>query len=197
MYWDEEYVKKMCSAHVLYCWFKSLREQAAKLISPRYLRVDFLGLTQVHSMFRLGPPTGWETQKLTIQARLLSERFKLEALSYLSFCVLQTTFFVGRQHLVTVGTFRYFWPCPSLSSVRNAFMELCLNFIYRFHPRLMMLVSVCLHDNFHQFWLDCSIIPKIIFKVQRSSEEVLAILFQSRRNFWYTFHKERIRFRTC
>ena len=33
-------------------------------------------------MFRLCPPTGWETEKLTIQTRLVSGGYWLEALSY-------------------------------------------------------------------------------------------------------------------
>ena len=68
-------------SRVLQYWLALLRTQASSLPSLRYLRTEYLGLTRCHPIFTTCGSSPWEVEKATTQARLLSGRYRMEALS--------------------------------------------------------------------------------------------------------------------
>ena len=68
-------VKVMAKSAGLQC------SQADNLSSLKYLQTNFLGLTTCHPMFRLCCSSPREVKKASCQARLLSGRYRVEALS--------------------------------------------------------------------------------------------------------------------
>ena len=76
-------VKVLAKSAVLKFLLAKLRSQADKLSSLKYLQTNFLGLTTCHPMFRLCGSSPREVEKASCQARLLSGRYRVEALSCL------------------------------------------------------------------------------------------------------------------
>ena len=74
-------VKKMARAAVLEFWLAKLRSQADVLPSLKYLQTGFMGLSTCHPLFRLCGSSQWEVEKAVSQARLLSGRYRVEAIS--------------------------------------------------------------------------------------------------------------------
>ena len=74
-------VKKVTKSAVLEYWLAQLREKAESLSSLKYLQTKFLGLTRCHPLYWSCGSSPWEIEKATSQARLLSGRYRLEALS--------------------------------------------------------------------------------------------------------------------
>ena len=74
-------VKKMARAAVLEFWLAKLRSQADVLPSLKYLQTGFMGLSTCHPLFRLCGSSQCEVEKTVSQARLLSGRYRVEAIS--------------------------------------------------------------------------------------------------------------------
>ena len=74
-------VKSMVKTAVLQFWLNNLRAKADALTSLKYLKTGFMGLTKCHPMFRTCGSSPWEVEKATTQARLISGRYRVEALS--------------------------------------------------------------------------------------------------------------------
>ena len=74
-------LKSMAKSLVLKFWLNRLRSQAASLSSLQYLQTKFLGLTRCHPLFRSFGSSPREVEKATTQARLMSGRYRLEALT--------------------------------------------------------------------------------------------------------------------
>ena len=62
-------------------WLDQLRTKADSLTSLQYLRTKYMGLSKCHPIFRSCGSSPWEVEKGTSQARLLSGRYRVEALS--------------------------------------------------------------------------------------------------------------------
>ena len=71
----------MAKAAVTDYWLEKLRLQAEGLISLKYLKSRFLGLSRCHPIFWTCGSSPWEVDKATTQAQLLSGRYRLESLT--------------------------------------------------------------------------------------------------------------------
>ena len=71
----------MTRAAVLQHTLDKMRSKADTLPSLQYLRTRFLGLTKCHPLFSSCRSSPWELEKATTQARILSGRFRVEALT--------------------------------------------------------------------------------------------------------------------
>ena len=78
---NKSQVKSMTRAAVLQHTLDKMRSKADTLPSLQYLRTRFLGLTKCHPLFRSCRSSPWELEKATTQARILSGRFRVEALT--------------------------------------------------------------------------------------------------------------------
>ena len=172
-----------------------MRKKADTLPSLQYIQTRFLGLTKCHPLYRSCRSSPWELEKATTQARLLSGRFRVEALTghwvpwnREGLCSLPDCWRTDHSHKGTVECF--LMSCPSLASTRAELESLlysCLNA----DPGLANLVRQCLAISAVQFWLDCSTMAPVITAVQLEGESVLFDLFKLTRNYCHVLHKAR------
>ena len=190
-------VKTMVKAAVLQHWQDRLRLKASSLSSLRYLRTGFLGLTRCHPLFRTCSSSPWEVEKATTQARLLSGRFRVEALTghwvpwnKEGMCVLPDCWNTDEAHTGTVESFLL--SCPSLSSPRDAMYDQAMSYISNKYPHLLSLVLECLEADPVQFLLDSSTMAPVITAHQAEGESVLYALFKISRNYCHGLYKARV-----
>ena len=146
-------------------------------------------------LYRSCRSSPWELEKATTQARLLSGRFRVEALTghwvpwnREGLCSLPDCWRTDHSHKGTVECF--LMSCPSWASTRAELESLlysCLNA----DPGLANLVRQCLTISAVQFWLDCSTMAPVITAVQLEGESVLFNLFKITRNYCHVLHKAR------
>ena len=181
---------------VLQFWLHKLRSEADGLSSLRYLNTGFLGLTKAHPIFRTCGASPWEVEKATVQARILSGRYRVEALTGHwvpwnkgGMCSLPECWGTPESHKDTVESFLL--SCHSLSTIRKDLTTHYLTCLQT-EPDLASLVHSCLQDNPVQFWLDCSTMPQVIAAVQADGESVLVKLFRISRNYCFGLHRARM-----
>ena len=189
-------LKSLVRTAVLQYWLAHLREKAESLPSLQYLQTLFLGLTRCHPLFWSCGNSPWETEKATTQARLLSGRYRVEALSghwvpwnREGMCSLPLCWRTDQEHKGTIESFLL--SCPSLSTTRASLTEFRDNFLTS-NPDLLPLVTECVMTDPVQFWVDCSTMPQVIVAVQKCGQSQLYPLFKLTRHYCHALHKERM-----
>ena len=190
-------LKRLVKSAVTQYWLAQMRTKASSLTSLRYLKTEYLGLSKCHSIFTTCGSSPWEVEKATTQARLLSGRYRVEALSGHwvpwnrgGLCSLPTCWGSEESHKGTVESLLL--SCPSLSTTRANLMQFCWSFLHKF-PLLISLVRACLALDPAQFWLDCSTMAPVISAVQDEGECVLFPLFKVTRNYCHVLHTARVK----
>ena len=165
------------------------------LPSLKYLQTGFMGLSTCHPLFRLCGSSPWEVEKAVSQARLLSGRYRVEALSCHwtpwnrnGLCSLPDCWGTDSSHQGTVEAFLL--SCPSLVAARTALEQYTANKTED-NNALKAVVYQCLEVDPAQFWLDCSTMPLVISSVQLHGEGLLSALFKLTRNYCHGLHKAR------
>ena len=188
----------MCKPRVTEHWLNILREQASKLVSLRFLKTDYLGLENCHPIFRFCPYSSWEVRKATIQMRLLSGRYRLEAVRRFwdttnpsGLCKLPMCWNTQLSHKADVEAF--LCSCPSLHTLRNDLVNSMFTMISTSFPNLLPVIQSCIAENQAQFWIDLSTMPDIICEVHKYGKGVLSILFKYTRNYCYCLHEHRLK----
>ena len=189
-------VKSMTKTAVLQHWLAILRTKTMSLPSLKYLRTDYLGLTTCHPIFTTCRSSPWEVEKATTQARMLSGRYGVEALSGHwtpwnkgGLCTLPDCWLTKDAHKGTLESLLL--SCVSLSSVRRDLMHLSWSHMVKY-PVLSLVIKACLTQDPAQFWVDCSSMPMVISAVQRHGQGVLVTLFKLTRNYCHVLHKARM-----
>ena len=189
-------VKSTTKSAVLQYWLAKIRDKADTLPSLQYLKTEYLGLTRCHAIFWTCGSSPWELEKATTQARLLSGRYRVEALSGHwvpwnrdGMCSLPQCWRSACAHKGTLESLLL--SCPSLSSTRDVLLQYQSEFLSN-HPDLLTLVTECLVSDPVQFWLDCSTMKEVIRFVQENDRSVLYKLFKLTRNFCHTIHSKRV-----
>ena len=189
-------VKTMAKAAVLQYWLATLRAKASTLPSLKNLKTEYLGLTKCHPIFTTCGSSPWEVEKATTQARLLSGRYRVEALSGHwtpwnkgGLCSLPGCWNTANSHKGTVESLLL--SCPSLSSTRDDLVHLTWSYLIRF-PQLSPVIRSCLTLDPVQFWLDCSSMAPVISAIQQYGEGVLQPLYRLSRNYCHVLHKARV-----
>ena len=187
----------MVRAALLQHWQDKLGAKASSLSSLKYLRTGFLGLTRCHPLFRTCSSSPWEVEKATTQARLLSGRFRVEALTghwvpwnREGMCVLPDCWKTDKAHKGTMESF--LMSCPSLSGTRDVMNEHSMSYITSKYPHLLPLVQQCLEYDPVQFLLDCSTMSPVITACQAEGEIVLFPLFKISRSYCHGLYKARV-----
>ena len=135
-------------------------------------------------------------EKATIQARLLSRRYRVESLSghwipsnREGVCTLPGCWRTPVAHRGTVECFLL--SCPSLSVTRQALLE--STYRYLLDNPLLPLVQECLGCHPVLFWLDCTTMPSVIRASQAYvGDSVIFILMKLTRNYCHGLHKARM-----
>ena len=188
-------VKAMTRSAVLQVTLNKMRTKADSLPSLQYLKTSFLGLTKCHPLFRSCGSSPWELEKATTQARILSGRFRVEALTghwvpwnREGMCSLPDCWRTEQSHKGTLEAF--LTSCPSLSDTRMELEQYNSSFLQT-NPSLAHLVNKCLDMDRVQFWVDCSTMAPVITAVQREGEGVMFKLFKLSRNYCHGLYKAR------
>ena len=147
-------------------------------------------------MFTTCGSSPWEVEKANTQARLLSGRYGVEALSghwvpwnKEGMCVLPGCWRTQHSHKGTVENMLL--SCFSLSPTRLKLVQFTILFLHA-NPHLTQLVHGCLDSDPIQFWLDPSTIAVVISAVQSQGEDILSGLFKLTRNYCHGLHKARV-----
>ena len=185
----------MTRAAVLQHTLDKMRSKADTLPSLQYLRTRFLGLTKCHPLFRSCRSSPWELEKATTQARILSGRFRVEALTghwvpwnREGMCSLPECWRTDQSHKGTVECFLL--SCPSLADARAGLDRFMSSFLEA-NPSIVNIVKQCLAASAVQFWLDCSTMAPVIRAVQTEGEGVMFCLFKLTRNYCHRLHMAR------
>ena len=188
-------VKSKARSAVLEFWLDKLRDKADSLSSLQYLKTRFLGLTRCHPIFRTCGSSPWEVEKATTQARLLSGRYRVEALSGHwvpwnkgGLCTLPGCWGTDLSHKGTVESFLL--TCPSLTTTRIALEEFNSKLIQA-NSFLLPMYNHCLAQDPVQFMLDCSTMAPVISTAQQYGDHIFNILFKITRNYCHGLHKAR------
>ena len=152
-------------------------------------------MTKCHPLYRSCRSSPWELEKATTQARLLSGRFRVEALTGHwvpwnrdGMCSLPDCWGTGHAHKGTIEAF--LTSCPSLADTRAELEQYNSNFLQA-NPSLIPLVDMCVGMDKVQFLLDCSTMAPVISAVQREGKCVMFKLFKLSRNYCHGLFKAR------
>ena len=188
-------VKTEARAAVHEYWRNKLQTKADTLVSLSYMRTRFMSLTRSHPLYTSCGSSPWEVEKAVTQSRLLSGRYRLEALTGHwtpgnrgGLCSLPGCWGTPASHKGDVEAFLL--TCPSLSATRNE-LTISTNSFLQDQPQLADIVMQCLEVSPVQFWLDCSTMPAVISAVQGMGESVLLALFKLTRNYCHRLHVSR------
>ena len=189
-------VKSVSKSAVHQYWLHQLRCKSDSLPSLQYLKNRYLGLSMPHPIYRTCGSSPWEVEKGTTQARLLSGRSRLEALTCHwvpwnreGLCTLPLCWGTEDSHKGTLENF--ILSCPSLFSTRQALYLFNTRYLEA-NPILEPLVNICLEIDPIQFWIDCSTMSPVISAVQLEGESLLSGLFKLTRNFCHGLYKARM-----
>ena len=190
------HVKTMAKAAVLQYWLDVLRTKASSLPSLRHLKTGYLGLMKCHPIFTTCGSSPWEVEKATTQARMISGRYRVEALTghwvtwnREGWCSLPACWGKETNHKGTLESLLL--SCPSLSETRADMLESSWLFLNNF-PQISLLASTCFAMDPLQFLLDCSTMAPVISAVQRGGQGVLHPLFKVTRNICHSLHNARV-----
>ena len=138
-------------------------------------------------LFRSCRSSPWEVEKATTQARLLSGRFRLEALTghwvpwnREGMCTLPDCWGKTASNKGTVTFFLL--SCPSLTFTRISMNLFNTSFLLA-DPHLIQVVKECLVIDPVQFWLACSTMAPVTRSVQLEGEHLQFSLFKITRNY--------------
>ena len=185
--------KKLVKTAIKVHWFNKFKSQICSLKSLRYFKFEFLGF-HVHPIFSTCSASPYETEKATVQARLLSGRYYLERVTRFwtdneeGLCSLPLCQSPENRHLGDIESFLS--SCPSLQSVRDDYSSFLKSFL-NCHPHLTELVNHCITNCPEQFYLDCSTIPEVIIAKNSLGTIILSQLFKLTRHYCFILHKER------
>ena len=77
----KEQLKSISRPAVYEHWLNKIRSKASTLTSLRFLKVNYLGFSKCHPIFRLCGSSPWEVEKATVVGLLLSGRYRIESLT--------------------------------------------------------------------------------------------------------------------
>ena len=193
--------KRLVKSAVIDHWEQKLREQAVFLqeASLKYFKPDYMSLSVTHPLYSSCGSSPYEISKAAVQARFLSGRARVEALTRHwdfsnkdGFCSLCKTI------TPTIGTLEHFLlsgGCPALVDARLTMLSFFQAYMVP-RPYLLPLLQACWEVESSltmQFLLDCSAIPLVIKMAQESSDPVMKDIFYMTRTFIYKIYITRKR----
>ena len=178
-------------------WEKKLCLEATHLSSLSYFKPDFYSLSSPHPLWTTAGSSPYEIQKATVQARMLSGRYRTEKLrrhwssNSEGFCLLPSC---SEQ---TDDLPHILLACPSLQEARDRVRLLWTDHLtdkpHIDHVVKMYTITQCDPDNHTQFLLDASVLPEVISCTQDHGQSVLDTLFYLTRTFCYSIHTCRLK----
>ena len=191
--------KTMVKKKVISFWETKLRQEAEPLDSLTYFKPQFMSLTAPHPLWLTAGSSSYEVAKATVQANMLSGRYRTERLCRFwsqnrkGICLVPTCSDLERtedlKHILA--------ECKALEQTRLTLHMFNEKYCLNLPPEVSSLVSMyCTpsHPLFVHFLLDCSTLPLVIQTVQQQQgADVLFHLFHVTRTWCYSLHRERLK----
>ena len=191
--------KRLVKAAVLDNWERKLRGEAELLSSLKYFHPNFMSLSSSHPLFTTCGNSPYQVAKATIQARYLSGRAKVEALTrhwdntnkegICPLCKFIEPTLGTLEHLLLSGG------CPALTDARLMMLSFLQAYMVS-RPYLLPIMQAYwdTEENLTmQLLLDCSVLPDIIRMSQESSFPVLKDIFYMSRTYIFKIYVTRKR----
>ena len=192
--------KHLVKSRVTDYWENLLRGEASfsELPSLKYFQPSFMSLSSPHPLWSSAGSSQYEVRKATVQARMLSGRYRSDMLSrhwtrenpdgncLLPSCLLDPTPGTLEHTLVE---------CPGTEPARVRAVALWASYM-KDKPYLLPIVSqytVICPDMFVPFLLDCSTLPLVISEVQKLGKHVMDQLLYMCRTWCFSVHKVRMK----
>ena len=184
---SRESFKKLVRSKVISYWELKFREDVLSLTSLAFFKPAFHSLTRPHPILWTPGPNSYEVAKALVQCKMLSGRYRTEALAshwtqnLPGFCLTGSCKDIKEDlhHILLV--------CPSYQHIRDRLKQLWLQCT---HPQLLPILCSVLEgpsQDLLQFILDASIHPEIITLRQTSADETLKVMFHLTRTCsWWT-----------
>ena len=190
--------KKLAKSRVLDFWETKLRADAKVLSSLLYFKPSFMSLNSPHPLWLTAGTNPYEVNKATIQARMLSGRYRCEVLcrhwssNKAGLCLIP-----GCEYPRTCEDLPHILlTCKSLITIRTKMRLFFTNFISTRHAISNIVSGFLNSEDPHfqtHFLLDCSTLPEVISCHQIYGDKVFQELFYITRTWCYALHRERLR----
>ena len=188
----------MISKRVISYWEICLREEAAPLSSLKFFHPQYMSLKSPHSIWTTAGSSPAKVKKATIQALMLSGRYRTEALARhwsrtnkAGSCLLFpecSGAFDDIEHILQY--------CPALEETRDYLLDYTRSYVTKLDlPVAEIILMLCSPSNpdFCQFLLDCSSLPTVITLCQDYGSSCLPDMFEVSRTWVYAIHRDRLR----
>ena len=193
--WEKDTFNKFVKKKVIDYWEQKLRDESKQLKSLTYFKPEFMSLSSPHPLFTLAGNSPYKVTMATIQACLLSGRYRFDSLTkhwsskVTGYCYLSP---LCRDQLDDVV--HMLKNCSPLQPTRQKMIDFTLSYSKRLpHEVSFFLQNNCIPSNekFCQLLMDCSVIPEVIVFKQNFGPDILAHLFNITRTWIYVLHRER------
>ena len=192
----KESFKRQTKQHVLDWWNVKLRADVARLDSLVLFRASFMSLSIPHPIWTSAGSSSYEIQKATVQARMLSGRYRTCWLrrhwsgDQTGFCRIPGCSGVPGtlQHLAT-------GECTGLGNAYIRATALWTSYLKE-NPILFPIIrqfSLADSAQFLSFLVDPTTLPPVIALAQTNGSKVISKLYYMTRTWLYYMHKERLK----
>ena len=193
----KETYKALVKKKVVSYWEMKYRNEADVLPSLMFFNPRYMSLTSPHPLWVSAGSSPYEVSKATIQARMLSGRYRTELLC---------SHWSGNPHgwcttpdcqglEVSEDIQHILLSCPSLEPTCENLLIFTKSYCLTY-PVLNPILSIYCspsHPQFCQFLLDCSCMPVIITFTQEHGIDALHHLLYICRTWCYCLHRDRAR----
>ena len=194
----KETYKRLVKLHVLEFWQDELRSEAAPLTSLEFFKPEYMSLSRPHPIWITAGHNPYQTNKAIVQARMLSGRYRTEALcrfwsvNKAGKCLLPSC----HNHHIKEDITHILVQCMSLLETRQHLGTIFFSFVST-RPYIVPIIEKFLKsdDTYFQtqFLLDCSVLPEVIHLHQCHGFQILEDLFYLTRCWCYAVHRDRLR----
>ena len=188
------YVKKRIVSY----WEIRLREEAAQMSSLKFFRPEFMSLQKPHPIWWTAGSSPAKVRKATIQAVMLSGRYRTESLvRHWSTSNRTGNCSLSPECSNTNGDIEHILQhCPALDETRSYLLEYTKSFVANLPLPVAEVISMNCSPksrDYCQFLLDCSSLPCVITLVQDYGTNCLFDLFEVSRTWIFSIHRDRLR----
>ena len=188
------YVKKK----ILSYWEIQLRDEAAALPSLKFFHAEYMSLKKPHPIWLTAGSSPAKVRKATIQARMLSGRYRTEALCR-HWCTTNRkgVCLMSPECSETLEDMEHILQhCPALNDTRRYLLNYTEAYVSKLPlPVADLISSHCSPSSsfYCQFLLDCSSLPSVIALLQEHGSSFLYDLFEVSRTWVFAIHRDRLR----
>ena len=190
--------KLLMKKKIITYWETELRGEASALPSLNFFHPEFMSLRRPHPIWWTAGSSPAKVRKATIQAHMLSGRYRTEALTrHWTLSNSHGACLLSPECSNTLGDITHLLQyCPALEDTRKYLLAYTRFYVMNLPLPIAEIMSVnCspLNKDFFQFLLDCSSLPSVIALVQEYGSTYLTHLYEVSRTWVFAIHRNRLR----